>query len=71
MNLCIEMDEMWSRVRFKTKQFWLWHAINYQNSDVVVYVLGSRKIQFLEKLTTLISDLHLNISYVYTDNNYP
>ena len=70
MKLCIEMDEMWSRVRCKNQQCWLWHAINHENGDVIAYVLGSRKIQSLEKLTTLISNLNLNISYVYTDNNF-
>ena len=70
MNLCIEMDEMWSRVRCKTQQCWLWHAINNENGDVIAYVLGSRKLQSLERLTALISDLNLNISCVYTDNNF-
>ena len=49
------MDEMWSRVRSKNQSCWLWYAINHDNGDVVAYVLGSRKIQSLEKLTTLIS----------------
>ena len=70
MKLCIEMDEMCSRVRCKNQQCWLWHAINHENGDVMAYVLGSRKIQSLEKLTTLISSLNLNISCVYTDNNF-
>ena len=64
------MDEMWSRVRSKNQSCWLWHAINHDNGDVVAYVLGSRKIQSLEKLTTLISNLNLNISHIYTDNNF-
>ena len=64
------MDEMWSRVRSKTQSCWLWHAINHDNGDVIAYVLGSRKIQSLEKLTSLIYNLNLNISCVYTDNNF-
>ena len=65
------MDEMWGRVWSKNQSCWLWHAINHDNGDVVAYVLGSRKIQSLEKLTTLISNLNLNISHIYTDNNFP
>ena len=61
---------MWSRVRCKTQQCWLWHAINNENGDVIAYVLGSIKLQSLERLTALISDLNLNISCVYTDNNF-
>ena len=44
--------------------------LTIDNGDVIAYVLGSRKIQSLEKLTTLISHLNLNISYIYTDNNF-
>ena len=47
-----------------------WNAINHENDDVIAYVLGSRKIQSLKKLVTLISSLNLNISCVYTDNNF-
>ena len=61
---------MWSRVRSKNQSCWLWYAINHDNGDVVAYVLGSRKIQSLEKLTTLIFHLNLNISHIYTDNNF-
>ena len=32
--------------------------------------MGSIKFQSLEKLTTLISDINLNVSCVYTDNNF-
>ena len=70
MKLCIEMDEMWSRVRCKNQQCWPWCAINHENGDVIAYVLGSRKIQSLKKLNALICNLNLNVSCVYTDNNF-
>ena len=70
MKLCIEMDEMWSIIRCKSQQCGPWYAINHNNGNVIAYVLGSIKIQSSEKLTTLISNLNLNISRVYTDNNF-
>jgi insertion element IS1 protein InsB len=36
-----EMDEMWSFVRKKEQQRWLWHAIDHQSGTVLAYVLGT------------------------------
>ena len=43
--------------------------LGISKDDVIAYVLGYRKLKSLERLTALISDLNLNISCVYTDNN--
>ncbi len=44
-----ELDEMWSYVKEKDQQRWLWHAIDHRTGKVLAYVFGSRKdVVFLE-----------------------
>ena len=38
-----EVDELWSYVRHKKEQRWLWHAIDHQSGAVLAYVFGRRK----------------------------
>jgi len=50
-----ELDEMWSFVKEKDQQRWLWHAIDHRTGKVLAYVLGSRKdVVFLELQKLLI-----------------
>ena len=50
-----ELDEMWSYVKEKDQQHWLWHAIDHRTGKVLAYVLGSRKdVVFLELQNLLI-----------------
>jgi insertion element IS1 protein InsB len=64
------MDEMWSRVYCKETPCWLWHAINHDNGDLVAYVLGSRKHETLGELLDLLDLLDVEITTVYSDDNY-
>ena len=61
---------MWGRVNSKKTSSWLWHAINHDNGDVVAYVIGSRHHDMLWQLTDLIYSLNLNITAVYSDDNF-
>ena len=61
---------MGGRVYCKEMPCWLWHAINHENGDVIAYVLGSRKREMLEKLNDMLNSLNLNITHVYSDNNF-
>ena len=70
LNIRLEMDEMWGRVNSKKTSSWLWHAINHDNGDVVAYVIGSRHHDMLWQLTDLIYSLNLNITAVYSDDNF-
>jgi insertion element IS1 protein InsB len=38
-----ELDEMWSFVKKKSQQRWLWHAIDHQTGIVFAYVLGTHQ----------------------------
>ena len=64
------MDEMWGRVYCNQTPCWLWHAINHENGEIVAFVLGTRKHDMLRKLYTLLCNLNLDITCVYSDNNF-
>ena len=47
------MDEMWSYVKHKGQQRWLWHAIDHESGAVVAYVLGSHQDAVWVQVKTL------------------
>jgi insertion element IS1 protein InsB len=61
-----EMDEMWSFVKHKGQQRWLWHAIDHKSSTVLAYVLGSHEDEVFLKLKTLLAPFR--ITRFYTDD---
>ena len=61
-----EMDEMWSFVKNKKKQRWLWHAIDHVTGKVLAYVFGERKDKVFMKLKSLLEPF--GISHFYTDD---
>ena len=66
------LDRLLDRIKIFSKKTssWLWHAINHDNGDVVAYVIGSRHHDMLWQLTDLIYSLNLNITAVYSDDNF-
>ena len=64
------MDEMWGRVYCKQTPCWLWHAIDHETGDLVAFVLGSREHEMLWELSALLYNLNLEITAVYSDDNY-
>jgi insertion element IS1 protein InsB len=61
-----EMDEMWSFVRDKSNQRWLWHAIDHRTGEVLAYVLGKRKDDVFKQLKALLEPFGIN--HYYTDD---
>jgi len=61
-----ELDEMWSYVKQKEQQRWLWHAIDHQTGKVLAYVLGSRKDVVFLKLKKLLTPF--GITHFLTDD---
>lgn len=49
-----KLDEMWSFVRKKSNQRWLWHAIDKQTGKVLAYVFGRRKDEVFLELKKLL-----------------
>ena len=60
-----EIDEMWSFVKQKSQQRWLWHAIDHQTGVVLAYVLGTHQDEVFVQLKALLAPL--GIHHFYTD----
>lgn len=60
-----EADEMWSFVRSKKQERWLWHAIEHQSGQVLAYVLADHKDQALVELQALLEPF--GVGTFYTD----
>lgn len=61
-----EADEMWSFIRKKSNQRWLWHAIDHETGEVLAYVFGDRKDKVFRKLEKLLRPF--GIVKFYTDD---
>jgi insertion element IS1 protein InsB len=60
------MDEMWSFVRKKSNQRWLWHAIDHNTGKVLAYVFGNRTDEVFLNLKNLLEPF--GISKFFTDD---
>ena len=61
-----ELDEMWSFVRIKSNQRWLWHAIDHNTGEVLAYVFGKRQDDVFKQLRDILKPF--GIKHYYTDN---
>ncbi len=57
---------MWSYVRNKENQRWLWHAIDHATGEVLAYVFGDRKDTSFLALKALLEPF--GITQFYTDD---
>ena len=62
----VEADEMWSYVKRKKNQRWLWHAIDHLSGKVLAYVFGRRQDEVFLKLKALLESF--GIKRYYTDH---
>lgn len=61
----VEIDEMWSYVKKRTKQRWLWYAVEHNTGEILAYTFGKRKDSVFMKLKKLLD--RFNITMNYTD----
>ena len=61
-----EGDEMWSFVRSKDQQRWLWYAIDHATGKRLAYVFGDRKEEAFVRLKVLLASF--GITRFYTDD---
>lgn len=61
-----EADEMWSFVKSKKQQRWLWHAIDKASGKVLAYTFGNRKDAVFHELQQLLEPF--GIKKYYTDH---
>lgn len=66
VSLNVEIDEMWSYVKNKENQHWLWYAIDHKSGKVLGYVFGKRKDEALLRLKELLKPF--GISGYFTDD---
>ena len=62
----VEVDEMWSYVGDKSKQRWLWHAMDRATGTVLAYVLGRRQDESFLRLKKLLEPF--GVTQFYTDD---
>ena len=60
-----EVDEMWSFVKSKAHQRWLWHAIDHLSGVVLAYAFGNRADTIFVELKKLLKPFGLE--HFYTD----
>jgi insertion element IS1 protein InsB len=61
-----EYDELWSFVRSKDQQRWLWYAIDHTTGKLLAYVFGDRKDGAFVHLKVLLQSF--GITRFYTNN---
>jgi insertion element IS1 protein InsB len=61
-----ELDEMWSFVRTKKNQRWLWLAIDHETRNVLAFVFGRRKHKVFKELKALLKPF--GIKRFFTDD---
>ena len=61
-----ELDEMWSYVKSKEHQRWLWHAIDHNTGKILAYTFGERTDEVFLKLKELLEPF--GITRFYTDD---
>ena len=59
-----EVDEIWSFVRRKKDQRWLWHAIDHRSGNVLAYVFGRRQDEVFLKLKALLEPFGITRYYM-------
>ena len=59
----VEADELWSFIKNKKKQRWLWYAINHNTGEILAYTFGKRKDTVFLKLKKLLEAFQIKIYY--------
>ena len=62
----IELDEVWSFVRRKKQQAWVWIALAYQSRQVLAMVVGDRSAKTCQKLWQRIPEAYRQLM-TFTD----
>ena len=62
----VEVDEVWSFVRRKAQQAWVWVALSFQTRQVLAMVVGDRSAKTCRKLWERLPQAYRSV-LVYTD----
>ena len=58
-----ELDEMWSFVKNKKNQRWLWLAINHDNKEIIAYTFGRRQDKVFHAFQKMLEPLGITMHY--------
>jgi IS1 family transposase len=62
----LELDELWSFVRRKGRQAWVWIAVSFQSRQVVAMMVGDRSAKTCRRLWERLPDAYRALA-TYTD----
>lgn len=62
----LEVDELWSFIRAKSEQCWLWYGLNRATRRIAAYVLGRRTDASCQQLVGKLSACQ--VAHYYTDD---
>ncbi len=62
----VEVDELWSFVKNKKNQRWLWYVIDHDTGEILAYTFAKRKDTVFLKLKKLLKAFQIEI--YYSDN---
>ena len=57
------MDEMWSFVHDKSRQYWLWWAVDHHTGRPLAYCFGTREHKHLDVLRALLAPFNIEKLY--------
>ena len=63
----VELDEMWSFVKSRENETWIWLALEVNSRKVLAYAVGDRSIYTFKQLWDGISDKIKRKAIFYTD----
>ena len=65
---CLEIDELWTYVGWKTNKIWLLYAYHRESGEIVAYVWGKRDLKTAKKLRNRLKRLGITYDQVAIDN---
>ena len=66
-NPVVELDEMWTFVKSKSNEVWIWLALEVNSRKIISYAVGDRSVYTFKKLWDKISDKIKRKAVFYTD----
>jgi len=66
-NPVIELDEMWTFVKSKDNEVWIWLALEVNSRRIIGYAVGDRSVNTFKRLWDGISDKIKRKAIFYTD----
>jgi IS1 family transposase len=63
----VELDEMWTFVKSRNNEVWIWLALEVNSRKIIGYAVGDRSVNTFKRLWDRISDKIKRKAIFYTD----